>query len=65
MLYWLGVYLLVVIGVAVPFVLLYLIGLVMWLAATAIGSMTKSLTDALAARAVLRTPWSAIRRKAA
>ena len=31
MLYWLGVYLLVATGVAVPFLLLYLVGLVMWL----------------------------------
>ena len=44
MLYWLGVYLLVVIGVAVPFLLLYLVGLVLWLAVSAIGSMMRSLT---------------------
>jgi hypothetical protein len=45
--YWLGVYLLVAVSVAVPFLLLYLFGLVMWLTVTAIGSMMQSLTDAL------------------
>ena len=43
MLYWLGVYLLVAIGVAVPFLLLYVVGLVLWLAVAAIGSMIRSL----------------------
>jgi len=38
MMYWLGVYVLVVIGVAVPFLLLYLVGLLLCLAAAAIRS---------------------------
>jgi hypothetical protein len=66
MLYWLGVYLLVVISVAAPFLLLYLVGLVVWLAAGAIGSTKKILTNALAVRkGFSRAHWSAIWRKAA
>jgi hypothetical protein len=36
MLYWLSVYVLVAIGVAVPFVVLYVMGIVLWLILTAI-----------------------------
>ena len=66
MLYWLGVYLLVVIGVAAPLLLLYLLGVVLWLILREIGSVARSLIDAWACQAdVSRAPWSAIRRKAA
>ena len=47
MLYWLGVYLLVAIGVAIPFLLLYLFGLVMRLSVAAIRFMMASLRNAL------------------
>jgi hypothetical protein len=47
MLYWLGVYLLVAIIVAVPFLLLYLFGLVIGLTVTAIRPRMASLRNAL------------------
>jgi hypothetical protein len=66
MLYWLGVYLLVVIGVAVPFVLLYVVGLVFWLSVTAIRSTVRSVRDILPVRTDFpRANWPVIRRKAA
>jgi hypothetical protein len=59
MLYWLGVYVLVVIGVAIPFLLLYIVGSLLWLTITAIRSMMRSLQHALAARPDFsRTHWS-------
>jgi hypothetical protein len=64
--YWLGVYLLVVIGVAVPFLLLYVVGILFWLTITAVRSMMRGLKHALADQPDFsRTHWSAIRRKAA
>jgi hypothetical protein len=66
MAYWLGVYVLVAVGVGVPFLLLYILGIVFWLTLKAIRSMIRDLKDALAARPDFsRTRWSAIRRKAA
>jgi hypothetical protein len=63
-LYWLSVYLLVVIVVALPFLLLYVAGLVFWLAVSAIGSMTRRLRKAFAVRSdLLRAHWSAVRRR--
>jgi hypothetical protein len=47
MLYWLGVYLLVAIAVAVPLMVLYVVGLVFWLGAAAIRSTVRSVRDVL------------------
>ena len=47
MLYWLGVYLLVTISVAVSFLLLYCVGILFWLAVTGMGSLMRSLRNAL------------------
>ena len=66
MLYWLGVYLLVVIGVAVPFLVLYAVGLVFWLSVAAMRSTLRSVRDVLTVRTDFpRASWSVIRRKAA
>ena len=66
MLYWLGVYLLVAIGVAVPLMVLYVVGLVFWLGVATIRSMMRSVRDVLPVRTELaRANWSVIRRKAA
>ena len=66
MLYWLGVYLLVAIGVAVPFLVLYVVGLVFWLGVAAIRSTVRSVRDVLPVRTDFsRANWSVIRRKAA
>lgn len=65
MLYWLGVYLLVAVSVAIPFLLLYLVGILFWLAFTSIRSALRSLRETLAFRRDLGRPhWTAIRRKA-
>jgi len=50
MLYWLGVYSLVVVGVAVPFLLLYLIGVVFWLALEVIHFGMRTLKNEWTAR---------------
>ena len=47
MLYWLGVYLLVTISVAVSFLLLYCVGILFWLAVTGMGVLTRTLRNAL------------------
>jgi hypothetical protein len=60
MLYWLDVYLLVAIGVAVPFLLLYVVGLVFWLAAAAIRMCRVAVRTDFA-----RAHWNDMRRKAA
>jgi hypothetical protein len=66
MLYWLGVYLLVALSVAIPFLLLYFVGILFWLAFTAIRSASRTLRDTLAFRRDLgRAHWTVIRRKAA
>jgi len=66
MLYWLGVYVLVAISVAVPLLVLYVLGIVLWLILTAIRSTIRSLKDALAVRPDFsRAYWSVIRRKVA
>jgi hypothetical protein len=66
MLYWLGVYLLVAIGVAVPFLLLYVVRLVFWLGVTAIRSTVRRLSDVFPVRTdFARANWTVIRRKAA
>jgi hypothetical protein len=66
MLYWLSVYGLVAIGVAVPLLVLYVLGIILWLIITAIRSMIWSLKDALAFRPDFsRAHWSDIRRKVA
>jgi hypothetical protein len=66
MLYWLGEYVLVAIGVLVPFLLLCILGIVFWLTVRAIRSMMRGLKDAFAARPDFsRTHRNAIRRKAA
>jgi uncharacterized membrane protein len=66
MLYWLGVYLLVAIGVAVPLLLLYVVGLVFWLSVAAIRSTVRSVRDVLPVRTDFpRANWTVIRRKAA
>jgi hypothetical protein len=66
MLYWLGAYLLVIVVVAVPFLLLYLAGVCLWLAYGAIHFVMSSLKDAWTAQpAFSRAQWSSIRRKAA
>ena len=66
MLYWLGVYLLVVIGVAVPLMVLYVVGFVFWLGIVAIRSTVRSVKNALPVRTEFaRANWFVIRRKAA
>jgi hypothetical protein len=66
MLYWLGLYLLVIVGVAVPFVLLYLVAVFFWLALGATRVLMRNLKDMLTARPDFsRAQWSGIRRKAA
>ena len=47
MLYWFGVYLLVTISVAVLFLLLYCVGILFWLAMTGMGSLARTLRNAL------------------
>lgn len=64
--YWLGVYILVVIAVAVPCLLLYLIGLVSWLAVAAVRFVTRQIKDSLEVRINRSKPYrGAIRHKAA
>jgi hypothetical protein len=66
MLYWVGVYLLVAIAVAVPFLVLYVVGLVLWLSVAAIRSTVRSVKGVLPVRTDFpRANWSVIRRKAA
>jgi hypothetical protein len=66
MLYWLGVYVLVGVAVAISLLALYVVGIVLWLTVTAILSLMRDLRKALATRPdFCRTHWSAIRRKAA
>jgi hypothetical protein len=66
MLYWLGVYLLVIVGVAVPFLALYVGGVLLWLALGSIRFAKRRLKDALTLQPDFsRTQWSVIRRKAA
>ena len=66
MLYWLGVYLLICIAVAIPFLLLYVAGIVFWLALSGLRSVMRNLRDVLEARAdFARSHWTAIRRKTA
>jgi hypothetical protein len=66
MLYWLGVYVLVAIGVAIPLLILYAVGIVLSLTVTAILSLMRGLRHALAAQPDFsKTYWSAIRRKVA
>ena len=66
MTYWLGVYLLVAISVAVPLLLLYLVGFAVRLVMNTIGSQMKRLTKARPSRAEFsKAHWSVIRRKAA
>ena len=50
MLYWLSVYMLVVIGVALPFVLLYLVGVFFSLAFCAVRFVMRSLKNILTGR---------------
>jgi len=66
MLYWLSVYMLVVIGVAVPFVVLYLVGVLFWLAFGSIRFLMRSLKNAWTARPEFEPAQSnIIRRNAA
>ena len=63
MLYWLGVYVLVAMAVAVPILLIYFI---VWLLVTAIQFMTRSWRDATGVRTVVsKTPPNIIRHRAA
>jgi hypothetical protein len=50
MIYWLGVYTLVIIGGIAPFVLLYVASLLLWLGFGAIRSMAQTLKHTLAVR---------------
>ena len=64
--YWLNVYLLVAIGVAVPFLLLYIVGLLFWLIRAAIGSTIHGLKNVFAVGPGFWSGhWSVIWRKAA
>jgi hypothetical protein len=64
--YWLSVYAVVVVAVAVPILLLYLIGLLIGLTVGATRFTVHSLKTATAVRkASERTHWTAFRRKAA
>jgi hypothetical protein len=66
MTYWLGVYLLIAISVAVPFLLLYLVGFAVRLVVNTIASATKRLPKDRPLRAGFsKAHWSTIRRKAA
>ena len=66
MLYWLGVYLLICIAVAIPFLLLYIAGILFWLALGAVLSAMRSLRDVLMHQPhFARAHWSAVRRKTA
>ena len=63
MLYWLGVYALVAGAVLVPFLLLYFVALVSWLALMATRFMIQSLKSVWPIRTeFLREHWSMIRR---
>ena len=63
MLYWFGVYALVVIAVLLPFLLLYLLVVVSWLGLSGIRVMFRSLRSVLAIRTGLsREIWSVIHR---
>ena len=64
MLYWLGVYLLICIAIAVPFLLLYVAGILLWLALNALRSAMRGLRD-VSRPDFARTHWSVIRRKTA
>ena len=66
MLYWLGVYALVVVAVAVPFLLLYLAICVCWLGLAAVRFAIRSIANARPIRADFARPnWSVVRRRAA
>jgi len=63
MFYWLGVYGLVIGGVLVPFLLLYVVAAILWLALAAIRFMLQRLKNAWPIRiALVREHWSIIHR---